>query len=98
VRWAQVRIVDKHVRKGKLYLKKAVVLDVHPGSTADVSVEESQEVLQVGLVLAAGPESCRASDAWAPRGRRGRARAWVSSCGPAPDAAAPDLSPPPHPL
>jgi G patch domain/KOW motif-containing protein len=42
-----VRIVDKQVRKGKLYLKKAVVLDVHPGGTCDVSVEETQEVLQV---------------------------------------------------
>ncbi len=39
--------MDKQVRKGKLYLKKAVVLDVHPGGTCDVSVEETQEVLQV---------------------------------------------------
>ncbi len=45
--YRQVRIVDKRVRGGKLYLRKGVVLDVHPGATADVAVDETGDVLRV---------------------------------------------------
>lgn len=39
--------MDKRVRGGKLYLRKGVVLDVHPGATADVAVDETGDVLRV---------------------------------------------------
>lgn len=40
----RVRIIDKHVRQGRLYLKKALVVDVHPGALCDVRVEETGQV------------------------------------------------------
>lgn len=43
----QVRIVDKSVRGGRVYLKKAVVVDVHPGGSADVAVDDTGDVLRV---------------------------------------------------
>lgn len=43
----KVRIVDKGVRGGKLYLKKAVVVDVHPGGTADLAVDDMPDMLQL---------------------------------------------------
>ncbi|KAG2432029.1 hypothetical protein HYH02_013099 [Chlamydomonas schloesseri] len=43
----QVRIVDKSVRGGKLYLKKGTVVDVHPGATADVAVGDTGDVLRL---------------------------------------------------
>lgn len=41
----RVRIVDKGAGKGKLYLKKGTVVDVHPGGKCDVSVDESRAVV-----------------------------------------------------
>jgi G patch domain/KOW motif-containing protein len=41
----RVKILDKVAGKGSLYLKKAVVLDVHPGKVADVKVEETHQLL-----------------------------------------------------
>ncbi|GIL90363.1 hypothetical protein Vretimale_18227 [Volvox reticuliferus] len=43
----KVRIVDKSVRGGKLYLKKGTVVDVHPGGTADVAVDDTGDVLRL---------------------------------------------------
>ncbi|GIL62552.1 hypothetical protein Vafri_16641, partial [Volvox africanus] len=43
----KVRIVDKSVRSGKLYLKKGTVVDVHPGGTADVAVDDTGDVLRL---------------------------------------------------
>ncbi|KXZ46948.1 hypothetical protein GPECTOR_39g442 [Gonium pectorale] len=43
----QVRIVDKRVRGGKLYLKKGRVVDVHPGGSADVHVDDTGDVLRL---------------------------------------------------
>lgn len=45
--WLQVRVLDKKACGGKVYLKKGVVVDVHPGPIADVSMEEGGRVLQV---------------------------------------------------
>lgn len=47
----QVRIVDKHVRGGRLYCKKGRVVDVHPGAKADVCVDDTGDTLTVRLVL-----------------------------------------------
>lgn len=44
----QVRVVDKRVRGGRLYLKKGTVVDVHPRGLCDVSMDEGREVVQVG--------------------------------------------------
>lgn len=38
-------MVDKRVSKGRAYLKKGVVIDVHPGARADVRLDETKEVL-----------------------------------------------------
>ena len=35
----RVRVLDKRLRGGALYLKKGVVVDVHPGALADVAVD-----------------------------------------------------------
>ncbi|KAG2428963.1 hypothetical protein HXX76_011207 [Chlamydomonas incerta] len=43
----KVRIVDKSVRGGKLYLKKGTLADVHPGATADVAVDDTGDVLRL---------------------------------------------------
>lgn len=43
----QVRIIDKHLEGGKLYLKKGTVVDVHPGATCDVTVDDTRTVVQV---------------------------------------------------
>jgi hypothetical protein len=43
----QVRVVDKHIRGGRLYLKKGTVVDVHPGALCDVSMDEGNTVVQV---------------------------------------------------
>jgi len=43
----QVRVVDKHVRGGRLYLKKGTVVDVHPGGQCDVAMDEGNDVVQV---------------------------------------------------
>ena len=43
----RVRILDKRLRGGALYLKKGVVLDVHPGALADVALEEPRTVVQL---------------------------------------------------
>jgi hypothetical protein len=44
----QVRIIDKHLEGGRLYLKKGTVVDVHPGATCDVTVDDTRLVVQVG--------------------------------------------------
>ncbi|GFR50756.1 hypothetical protein Agub_g13023 [Astrephomene gubernaculifera] len=43
----KVRIVDKRVRGGKLYLKKGTAVDVHPGGSADVAVDDTGDVLRL---------------------------------------------------
>ena len=43
----KVRVVDKKVSGGKLYLKKGEVIDVYPGAMADVSMDEGGQVLQL---------------------------------------------------
>ncbi|KAJ9507574.1 hypothetical protein QJQ45_019244, partial [Haematococcus lacustris] len=43
----KVRIIDKKLGGGKLYLKKGTVVDVHPGGRCDVSVDDTQHVLHV---------------------------------------------------
>ncbi len=50
----QVRVVDKKARGGKIYLKKGVVVDVHPGGIADVRMDENGEALQVRRVRRGG--------------------------------------------
>ncbi|EFJ51408.1 hypothetical protein VOLCADRAFT_87660 [Volvox carteri f. nagariensis] len=45
--YIKVRIVDKSVRGGKLYLKKGTVVDVHPGGAADVAVDDTGDVLRL---------------------------------------------------
>lgn len=56
----QVRVVDKHVRGGRLYLKKGTVIDVHPGARCDVSMDEGNDVVQVIVcrVFAVGIVQC----------------------------------------
>ncbi len=49
-----MRIVDKRVREGRLYLKKGTVVDVHPGATGDVAVEGTGDVLRVRPAVASG--------------------------------------------
>ncbi len=39
----QVRVVDKHVNGGRLYLKKGTVVDVHPEGVCDVAVDDSRD-------------------------------------------------------
>lgn len=54
--------MDKSVRGGKLYLKKGTLVDVHPGATADVAVDDTGDVLRVrarvgeGVGCVLGPE------------------------------------------
>lgn len=43
----KVRVIDKRMNQGRTYLKKGVVLDVHPGSRADVRLDETREVLSL---------------------------------------------------
>ncbi|GAX84888.1 hypothetical protein CEUSTIGMA_g12309.t1 [Chlamydomonas eustigma] len=72
----KVRVVDKKLQGGRLYLKKGVVSDVHPGGLADVCMDEDRQVLQLTqsaletvlpkeegalLLVVAGPlKGCRA--------------------------------------
>ena len=41
----KVRVIDKRINQGRAYLKKGVVIDVHPGARADVRLDETREVL-----------------------------------------------------
>lgn len=43
----RVRVVDKRVQGGKLYLKKGVVLDVAPNGSCDIRMEEGRQVINV---------------------------------------------------
>lgn len=43
----QVRVIDKKLQGGRLYLKKGQVVDVHPGAIADVSMDEGGQCLQL---------------------------------------------------
>ncbi|KAI8469970.1 MAG: DExH-box splicing factor binding site-domain-containing protein [Monoraphidium minutum] len=43
----RVRLLDKRLMGGRLYLKKGVVVDVHPGALADVAVDETRQVVQL---------------------------------------------------
>ncbi len=43
----RVRVVDKHVRKGRLYLKKGVVVDVAQPTVCDVVMDDNKEVITV---------------------------------------------------
>ncbi|KAK3023132.1 hypothetical protein RJ639_043971 [Escallonia herrerae] len=43
----RVRIISKELKGGRLYLKKAVVVDVVGPTTCDVSMDESREVITV---------------------------------------------------
>ena len=43
----RVRVIDKAALRGKLYLKKGIVVDVHPGPIADISMEDTRDVVQV---------------------------------------------------
>ena len=45
--WLQVRVIDKHVSGGRLYLKKGTVVDVHPGGLCDVKMDEGREMAEV---------------------------------------------------
>eukprot|EP00798_Chlamydomonas_sp_ICE-L_P010027 gene10027-7917_t len=38
---------EENVLRGKAYLKKGTVIDVHPGPIADVSMDDSRDVIQV---------------------------------------------------
>lgn len=40
-------MIDKRLQGGRLYLKKGEVADVHPGSRADVRMDEGGQVLQL---------------------------------------------------
>ncbi|RAL53814.1 unnamed protein product [Cuscuta campestris] len=42
----RVRIISKDLKRGKLYLKKGKVVDVVGPSTCDISMDESQELIQ----------------------------------------------------
>lgn len=41
----RVRVVDKRLQQGRLYLKKGVVLDVAPDGSCDVQMEEGRQVV-----------------------------------------------------
>ena len=43
----KVRVIDKKLQGGRLYLKKGQVVDVHPGAMADISMDEGGQVLQL---------------------------------------------------
>jgi G patch domain/KOW motif-containing protein len=43
----RVRVLDKRLHGGAAYLKKGVVLDVHPGGVADVALPEGRGVAQL---------------------------------------------------
>ncbi|KAK2981339.1 hypothetical protein RJ640_012271 [Escallonia rubra] len=47
----RVRIISKELKGGRLYLKKAVVVDVVGPTTCDVSIDESREVITVDQEL-----------------------------------------------
>ncbi|GBF88414.1 hypothetical protein Rsub_01126 [Raphidocelis subcapitata] len=73
----RVRILDKRLRGGALYLKKGVVVDVHPGGLADVALQEPRAVVQLPegqletvLPKEAGRPVQVVAGPW--RGRRGR--------------------------
>ncbi len=48
----QVRVIDKKLQGGRLYLKKGQVADVHPGCLADVTMDDDGQSLQVCLSFA----------------------------------------------
>jgi hypothetical protein len=73
----RVRVLDKRLAGGALYLKKGVVVDVHPGALADVAVEETRQVVQLPeaqletvVPKEAGKPVQVVAGQW--RGRRGR--------------------------
>lgn len=43
----RVRVVDKGLRGGKLYLKKGVVVDVAQPTVCDVVMDDTKEVITV---------------------------------------------------
>jgi G patch domain/KOW motif-containing protein len=43
----RVRVVDKQLQGGKLYLKKGMVLDVAPDGSCDLRMEDSRQVVNV---------------------------------------------------
>lgn len=42
-----MRVVDKRLQGGKLYLKKGMVLDVAPDGSCDLRMEDSRQVVSV---------------------------------------------------
>jgi len=73
----RVRLLDKRMAGGRFYLKKGVVVDVHPGALADVTIEETRQVVQLPeaqletvVPKEAGKPVQVVAGEW--RGRRGR--------------------------
>jgi hypothetical protein len=56
---SQVRVVDKRVRGGRLYLKKGTIVDVHPAGLCDIAMDEGKEMVQVGGRGAVWMTRCR---------------------------------------
>jgi G patch domain/KOW motif-containing protein len=47
----RVRVLDKRLHGGGVYLKKGIVVDVHPGGLADVALPEGKGVVQLPEAL-----------------------------------------------